>query len=72
MNAGPEAEIGAYESYWHAHGVPAYAEQSARQSLVREHAERGHTEIRAAEAQRGDFEAGGRPATSQTGRQAGE
>ena len=38
--------------------MPAYAETSARQGFVREHAGRGHTEIRAAEAERGDFEAG--------------
>ena len=38
-----EAEMAAYESYWHAHGVPAYAETSACQGLVREHAARGHT-----------------------------
>ena len=50
--------MAAYESYWHAHGVPAYAETSACQGLVREHAARGHTGIRAAEAERGDFEAG--------------
>jgi hypothetical protein len=53
-----EAEMAACESYWHAHGVPAYAETSARQGLVREHVARGHTGIRAAEAERGDFEAG--------------
>ena len=33
-----EREMAAYESYWHAHGVPAYAETSARHGLVREHA----------------------------------
>jgi len=41
-----EAEMAAHESYWHAHGKPAYAQPSARQVLVREHTERG------------DFEAG--------------
>ena len=56
--AAAEAEMAAYESYWHAHGVPAYAEHSARQGLIREHADRGHAELRAAEAERGDFEAG--------------
>lgn len=56
--AAAEREMAAYESFWHAHGVPAYAQPSARQGLVREHADRGHTEIRAAEAERGDFEAG--------------
>jgi hypothetical protein len=25
--AAAEAEMAAYESYWHAHGVPAYAER---------------------------------------------
>ena len=39
-----EAEMGAYESYWHQHGVPAYAQPSARLSAM--------------EADRGDFEAG--------------
>ena len=53
-----EAEMAAYESYWHAHGVPAYAGQSARHGLICEHAERGHTQIGSAEAERGDFEAG--------------
>ena len=51
-------EMAAYESYWHAHGVPAYAQASARHGLIREHADRGHTGIRSAEAERGDFEAG--------------
>jgi hypothetical protein len=53
-----EAEMAAHESYWHAHGTPAYAQQSARLGLVREHADRGRDEITAAEAERGDMEAG--------------
>lgn len=57
--AAAEAEMAAYESYWHQHGVPAYARTSARHGLVREHADRGLTEISTAEAERGDFEAGG-------------
>ena len=56
--AAAEREMAAYESYWHAHGVPAYAEASARQGLIREHADRGHAGIGAAEAERGDMEAG--------------
>ena len=51
-------EMAAYESYWHAHGVPAYAETSARHGLIREHAERGRAEIRAAEPEYGDLEPG--------------
>ena len=51
-------EMAAYESYWHAHGVPAYAQHSARQGLIREHADRGHAGIAMAEAERGDPEAG--------------
>jgi hypothetical protein len=50
--------MAAYESYWHAHGVPAYAQASARQGLIREHADRGHAGIATAEAERGDPEAG--------------
>jgi uncharacterized protein YfaQ (DUF2300 family) len=42
-----EAEAAAYESYWQAHGRPAYAEHSAREGLVREHAGRGLTLIAA-------------------------
>jgi hypothetical protein len=56
-----EQEMAAYESYWHAHGHPAYAEQTAREGLVREHAERGHLQIAAehqAEATNGGVEAG--------------
>ena len=49
-----EREMAAYESYWHAHGVPAYAETSARHGLFREHAGRG----RAAEPEYGDLEPG--------------
>jgi hypothetical protein len=56
--AAAEAEMAAYESYWHAHGVPAYAQHSARQGLICEHADRGHAEIGTAEAERGDMEAG--------------
>ena len=56
--AAAEREMAAYESYWHAHGVPAYATHSARQGLIREHADRGHAGIGAAEAERGDMEAG--------------
>jgi hypothetical protein len=56
--AAAEAEMAAYESYWHAHGVPAYAQTSARQGLIREHTARGHAEIRAAEAEYGDLEPG--------------
>jgi len=44
--AAAEREMAAYESYWHAHGVPAYAGRGAREGLAREAAERG------------DFEAG--------------
>ena len=51
-------EMAAYESYWHAHGVPAYAQASARHGLIREHADCGQAGIRSAEAERGDFEAG--------------
>ena len=53
-----EREMAAYESYWHAHGVPAYAETSARHGLIREHADRGQGEIRAAEPEYGDLEPG--------------
>jgi hypothetical protein len=54
-----EREMAAYESYWHAHGVPAYAERSAREGLVREHATRGQAQIGAGhQAEAGDFEAG--------------
>ena len=56
--AAAEREMAAYESYWHAHGVPAYAQTSARQGLVREHADRSHAEIAMAEAERGGPEAG--------------
>ncbi len=56
--AAAEREMAAYESYWHAHGVPAYAQASARQGLIREHADRGHAEIAMAEAERGGPEAG--------------
>ncbi len=56
--AAAEREMAAYESYWHAHGVPAYAQHSARQGLIREHADRGHAGIAMAEAERGDPEAG--------------
>ena len=48
-------------TYWQAHGRPAYAEHSARQGLVREHAGRGHLQIAAehqAEAEAGGYEAG--------------
>ena len=53
-----EAEMAAYESYWHAHGVPAYAQTSARHGLIREHADRGRAGIRAAEPEYGDLEPG--------------
>jgi hypothetical protein len=56
--AAAEREMAAYESYWHAHGVPAYAETSARHGLIREHAERSQGEIRAAEPEYGDLEPG--------------
>ena len=56
--AAAEREMAAYESYWHAHGVPAYAQASARQGLIREHAERSQGEIRAAEPEYGDLEPG--------------
>jgi len=57
--AAAEAEMAAYESYWHAHGIPAYAERSARENLAREHAERGQAQIGAGhQAEAGDFEAG--------------
>jgi len=64
--AAAEREMAAYESYWHANGVPAYAETSARQGLVREHADRGHAGFgwvmeKVADrppAERGDMEAG--------------
>ncbi len=52
------AEMAAYESYWHAHGVPAYAQASARHGLIREHAGRGRAEISAAEPEYGDLEPG--------------
>jgi len=42
-----EAEMAAYESYWHAHGVPAYAQPRT-----------GRAEIRTAEAELGGYEAG--------------
>jgi hypothetical protein len=45
--AAAAAEMAAYESYWHAHGVPAYAGRSAREDPTREH-----------QAEAGDFEAG--------------
>jgi len=48
-----EAEMAAYESYWHAHSVPAYAETSARQGLVREHTARGHRDPRRRSRARG-------------------
>ena len=54
-------EMAAYESYWHAHGVPAYAETGARHGLIREHADRGLTQIGAehqAQAGPGGPEAG--------------
>ena len=50
--------MAAYESYWHAHGVPAYAETSARHGLIREHADHGRAGIRAAEPECGDLEPG--------------
>jgi hypothetical protein len=54
-----EAEMAALESYWHAHGVPAYAGRSAREGLVREHATRGQAQTGAGhQAGAGDFEAG--------------
>ena len=56
-----EREMAAYESYWHAHGVPAYAETGARHGLVREHADCGLTQIGAehqAQAGPGGPEAG--------------
>ena len=53
-----EAEMAAHESYWHTHGVPAYAQTSARQGLIREHADRGRAEISTTEAEHGDLEAG--------------
>lgn len=42
--AAAEREMAAYESFWHAHGVPAYAGKSAAQ--------------RAMEAEPGGYEAG--------------
>jgi hypothetical protein len=56
-----EAEMATYESYWHAHGVPAYAGRSAREGLAREHADRGLAQISAghqAQAGPGGPEAG--------------
>jgi uncharacterized protein YfaQ (DUF2300 family) len=56
-----EAEAAAHETYWQAHGRPAYAEHTAREGLVREHAGRGLTQIGAehqAQARDGDPEAG--------------
>jgi hypothetical protein len=56
-----ESEAAAYDTYWQAHGRPAYAEHSAREGLVREHAERGHLQIAAehqAQAEHGGYEAG--------------
>jgi hypothetical protein len=57
--AAAEREMAAYESFWHANGIPAYAAGGARQGLVREHAGHGHAQIAAVQqAERGDFEAG--------------
>ena len=59
--AAAEREMAAYESYWHAHGVPAYAGRSAREGLIREHAARGLAQIGAghqAQAGPGGPEAG--------------
>jgi hypothetical protein len=56
-----EAEAAAYDTYWQAHGRPAYAEHSAREGLVREHAGRGHLQIATehqAEAANSGVEAG--------------
>jgi hypothetical protein len=53
-----EVKQAAYESYWHAHGKLAYGQPSAREGLIREHAQHGHGQIRALELERGDFEAG--------------
>jgi hypothetical protein len=56
-----EAEAAAHETYWQAHGRPAYAEHTAREGLIREHADRGLTQIAAehqAQAQHGGPEAG--------------
>ena len=56
--AAAEREMAAYESYWHADGVPAYAGRSAREGLVREHATRAQAQISAGHQADGDFEAG--------------
>jgi hypothetical protein len=56
-----EAEAAAYQTYWQAHGHPAYAKHTARQGLIREHADRGLTQIGAehqAQAEHGGPEAG--------------
>jgi hypothetical protein len=56
-----EAEAAAYSTYWQAHGHPAYAEHTAREGLVREHADRGLAVIAAehqAQAEHGGREAG--------------
>ena len=54
-----EAEAAAHETYWQAHGHPAYAEHTAREGLIHEHAERGHRQIAAEhQAERGGREAG--------------
>ena len=42
--AAAEQEMAAYESFWHAHGVPAYAGRSAREAFAHEAAERGDRE----------------------------
>ena len=39
-----EAEMAAYESFWHAHGVPAYVGRSAREAFAHEAAGRGDLE----------------------------
>ena len=54
-------EMAACESYWHAHGAPAYAQASARRGLIREPADCGLTQIGAehqAQAGPGGPEAG--------------
>jgi hypothetical protein len=56
-----EAEAAAHETYWQAHGRPAYAEHTAREGLTREHAHRGLSQIAVehqAQAEHGGREAG--------------
>lgn len=56
-----EAEAAAYDTHWQAYGIPAYAQNTARKSLAREHAARALNQIGAghqADAGDGGPEAG--------------